>query len=79
MRGARELHQKIKDNLDKFMLPEDKSNMKKRYELEQQLQDKAEYLLMKKRYKMKMIRYDNLKEEINSKEIKYESKNQYIE
>tara|TARA_B110000285_G_C15020615_1_gene561361 strand:+ start:528 stop:632 length:105 start_codon:yes stop_codon:yes gene_type:complete len=34
---------------------------------------------MKKRYKMKMIRYDNLKEEINSKEIKYESKNQYIE
>lgn len=79
MRGARELHQKIKDNLDKFMLPEDRSNMKKRYELEQQLQDKAEYLLMKKRYKMKMIRYDNLKEEINSKEIKYESKNQYIE
>ena len=68
MRGARELHQKIKDNLDKFMLPEDRSNMKKRYELEQQLQDKAEYLLMKKRYKMKMIRYDNLKEEINSKE-----------
>ena len=43
------------------------------------MQDKAEYLLMKKRYKMKMIRYDNLKEEINSKEIKYESKNQYIE
>lgn len=79
MRGAKELHQKIKDNLDKFMLPEDRSNMKKRYELEQQLQDKAEYLLMKKRYKMKMIRYDNLKEEINSKEIKYESKNQYIE
>jgi hypothetical protein len=79
MRAVTVLHEKIKTNLDNFMVPEDINNMKKRYELEHQLQDKAEYLLMKRRYKMKMIRYNYLKEEINSKEIKYESKNQYIE
>jgi hypothetical protein len=57
------------------MLAEDRNNMKKRAELERQFQEKAEWLLMKKRHKMKMVRYQNLKEEINSKDIKYESKN----
>jgi len=61
------------------MIPEDRGNMKKRAELETYLQEKAEWLLMKKRHKMKMIRYESLKEEITSKDIKYESKNQYIE
>ena len=61
------------------MLPEDKNNLRKRAKLEEYFQEKAEYMLMLRRHKMKMCRYENLKEEINSKERTYENKNQYIE
>lgn len=79
VRAVTKLHEKIVANLDDFMIPEYRNNLKKRAEMEALLKEKGEELLMKSRHKMKMNRYENLKEEINSKERTHENKNQYIE
>lgn len=54
-------------------------NRKKRADLEAKFREIAEDMLAKKRHKTKMVRYEFLKEELNSRDRTYENKNVYVE